>query len=288
MTHDGPGIRTVVFLKGCPLRCFWCSSPQTWHPYREVIFFGGRCIRCNKCKEVCPEGAISSSEEGKKINRKRCTRCGKCVSICPTGALEFVGHNMSVEDVINEVRKCETFWFYSNSGVTISGGEPLMQIDFVVSILKKLKSLGHHTAVETAGHVKWENLKRALEYTDLLLHDLKHMDPEKHKEITTHSNELILENLRKVAKRNDVRTVITFPVILGVNDSEKNIGDMINFMKENKLNEVDIFPFHNLGQHEYDELEMEYPAKDLPLPSEEKINEVTKIFTQNGIDSVDW
>jgi len=283
MLHDGPGIRTVIFLKGCPLRCLWCSSPQTWEKELQIIWKKDKCIGCNRCIEVCPQQAIVMSGEGKKVIYEKCTKCGKCIDNCPIGALEYDGAIFSVEEAIKEVLKDEIFYRRSGGGITLSGGEPTYQFQFSKSLLMQLKKKGIHTAVESCGFVKWERFKEVLKYVDTLLIDIKHMDSQKHRLFTGKSNVQILENI-KLAKKNDLcEILIRYPVIPAYNDSMDNIKSMINFMKETGLEKIDIFPFHKLGEHEYEELGREYPMKNIEVPSEERIEEIKEYFRTKGI-----
>lgn len=286
MIHDGPGIRTVVFMKGCPLRCLWCSSPQTWSSEPAVIFVKSRCIGCGLCIEECPEGAIEEFGELKRIDRGTCTLCGRCTEMCPTEALQFDGSVMTLSEVMETIEKDRAFYDKSGGGVTFSGGEPVYQWEFLREMLKSCKQMGIHTALETTGHVEWPVFEQVLAYTDLLLYDVKHTDPQEHAKFTGQSNELIFNNLRKISSMDEISIEIHFPVIPGHNDSQDNIDALLALMKSLNLRRIDLFPFHLLGSHEYEELGIEYAMKDTKIPPDEDIGRIRKYIVSRGFELV--
>jgi len=246
--HDGPGIRTLVFMKGCPLRCLWCANPESQKRLPEVGFAEKNCIKCGRCLELCPVGAITESRKGREINREVCTSCGKCAEVCPTGALILWGREMTVKEVMEEVQKDIPFYLTSGGGVTISGGEPMMQSEFVGILLEECHRNGLHTAIETSGYANWESFERVLRHLNLVFYDLKQMDPVKHKEFTGVSNKLILENAKKIDSKG-ISMIIRIPIIPGYTDSEENIREIAKFTKELKtVREVNLLPYHRLGE----------------------------------------
>jgi pyruvate formate lyase activating enzyme len=215
--HDGPGIRTVVFMKGCPLRCTWCSSPESQRSVREVLHLEPYCKRCGKCVVECPLAAVTLSEKGVEIDRRVCSDCGLCVEICLGGAMQAKGNRMTVDEVLEEVMQDELFYRRSNGGVTISGGEVLTQAEFATEFLRRAKEQGLHTAMETSGYAQWETLGRLMTYLDLVYVDIKHMDPLIHFELTGVRNEVILENVRRVS--TICPTIIRIPIVPDLEES---------------------------------------------------------------------
>jgi len=258
--NDGPGIRTLVFLKGCPLRCLWCCNPEGQESYPQLLFFSSKCAGCGKCLEVCPTGATFLSKNKKiKINRKICTNCGKCVEACLFGARVIFGKYMTVKEVMDEVLKDLAFYQNSGGGVTLSGGEVTMQPEFAREILKICSSkYSLNTAIETSGHCKWENLREILEFTDLVLFDLKHIDLAKHMEGTKVDNTLILKNVKKIAEMR-IPMIIRVAVIPGYNDSENHMKELIEFVKDLKtVKKIHFLPYHELGSVKYKKLGRKY------------------------------
>jgi pyruvate formate lyase activating enzyme len=272
--HDGPGIRTTIFLKGCPLRCEWCHSPESQNLNPELLIHQDRCIGCGRCLEVCKLGAISSPGE---IDRKKCSLCGECAEACYAGALELLGKKMSTDQLMEIVEKDRELLMSSGGGVTLSGGEPMMQSGFAVELLRRLKETGYHTTLDTSGYTPWEKLKQALEYTDLVLYDLKHMDSLKHKQRTSVSNDLIFENLIKTSK-NGNNIWIRVPLIPRINDDEENLRELADYVKELEVERTYILPYHTLGVAKYAALDREYGLKIEPH-SFERLKEIKELVT---------
>lgn len=281
--HDGPGIRTTVFFKGCPLSCKWCSNPESMKAYPEIMTYDIRCIKCGKCIESCPVGAISVIDDIRRIDRDKCDLCLECVEVCPSTAIEQVGRYMSVEEVMEEIEKDRLFYLNSGGGVTLSGGEPLAQWEFVLHILKLCKQRGIHTALDTSGYAPWETMDRVLDYVDLVLYDIKHLDPAAHKEGTGRNNELILENVAKTVKK--VKTWLRIPVIPDFNDSEAHFERLAQFSAtlNREVEKVSLLPYHNWAEQKYERLGKSYPLKGMPTLAEEHLLKLERIIESHAL-----
>lgn len=278
--NDGPGIRTTVFMKGCPLRCLWCHNPESQRMVRELMFFANRCKLCGICTEVCPNGVHTL--EPRRVRFEKCSLCGKCVGKCPYEALQIVGSWKTVEEVLNEIEKDAAFYRVSQGGITISGGEPTMQPDFVLSLCQELKKKEFHVALDTSGYCRWEQLKKILSFTDLVMLDIKHINSEVHRKLTGVDNNLIIDNMRRIlAIGKDL--IVRFPLIPGYNDEIGHIVELSSFLKSSGVKEIDLVPYHTLGVPKYAQLGMTYPLKDLKKPVEEYLNNRINFFEQQGI-----
>lgn len=244
--HDGPGIRTLVFFKGCPLRCPWCSNPESQRFEPELFFHPERCIGCQKCLQVCPRGAIGITDGKISFNRDRCQNCGQCSSVCYAEARVMKGRQMRADEVVEEVLKDSLFYINSGGGVTLGGGEPLAQADFAAAILKRCKMKGLHTAVETAGHVPWLEMEKVLSYTDLFLYDVKHMDSDKHSKMIGVDNQLILANLGRLVGANK-QVVVCTPLIPGFTDTIRQIRAIARYIARMGIRQVHLLPYHRFG-----------------------------------------
>ena len=296
--QDGPGIRTTVFLKGCPLRCPWCHSPESQQFYSQLSWMSMRCIgieKCSKCLSACPKSAIlagktthhaATQEEIQliQIDRGLCDNCGNCTAVCYQKALYISGTDYTVEEVLKRVCKDMPFYENSGGGVTISGGEPLSQPDFVLEFLKRLKECKIHTALDTTGHVAGEILERVLPYTDLFLYDLKHMDSEQHRLVTGVANERILENAQKIASAG-AKIQIRIPVIPDFNDSEESIRKTGMFCKSlgSAVTVVQLLPYHNLGVMKYQRIDNRRMVLEAEPPSENKILSLKNLLESLGL-----
>jgi pyruvate formate lyase activating enzyme len=279
-TEDGPGLRTTVFLKGCPLRCLWCSNPESQRFPVQLLVFEDLCIGCGHCAEVCPAGAIVRN--GDKFNRDTaiCTDCGACVPGCPSKARVMSGEEMTVEEVMKIVRRDELFYSNSGGGVTVGGGEPTSAGDFLLELLRAARDANLHVCVDTCGFCPEDRFKQVVELTDLFLFDCKHMDPEKHKDLTGVDNAQILANLRTALRsKADVR--IRIPLMPGLNDSEGNIAAMAEFLREYSHMEVDVLPCHAFGRSKYAALNLQQP--EVQAYPAEALNEVLAIFERHGL-----
>jgi pyruvate formate lyase activating enzyme len=280
--HDGPGIRTIVFLKGCPLNCLWCSNPESQDPSPTLITRDIKCKRCGGCAEVCPNQAISVDEDvGRKINWVACNQCLLCVEECIFQALNICGESMSVGEVLDEVLKDRQFYENSGGGVTLSGGEPLQQWDFALNLCKIFKENQLHTAIETTGYVKLEYLQKILNYVDLILYDIKHTDPEKHRKGTGNDNKLILDNLREIS--GNVSIWIRMPLIAGYNDSTENITNLVTLAKEVGAEKISLLPYHEGGKSKCEQIGKNYSMPEASSPPEENIQELQKLINSLGM-----
>jgi len=264
--HDGPGIRTLVFMKGCPLRCQWCCNPECLISNPEAEFYKSKCIKCGTCVEICKRNAINPDlelESGFKVNKDLCNECGECVKACPVEALKFVGKVVSVDEVFNKVKKDRPFYLTSRGGLTISGGEPLYQIQFTRLLLKRAYEDGINTAIETCGNVPWNHCEQVLPYLDTILYDIKHMDPVKHKQRTGVSNRLILDNLKKLSNTG-VSIIVRLPLIPQFNLGQDNAVRIAEFISTlQNVVEINLLPFHQLGKDKYRRLGREYSLENL-------------------------
>jgi len=286
--HDGPGIRTIVFLKGCPLRCVWCCNPESQAAYIQIGWFAKNCIFCEKCVAACPYQAITTkiSNEGKVrvFDLDKCRQCEikECVKVCPSKAIVKFGNEKTVDEVMKTVKKDGLFYKNSKGGITVSGGEPLVQADFVRDLLAESKKMGYNTAIETSSYSSWNNFEKILEFTDLFLCDLKHMDDELHSSMTGASNAVILKNLERLSKTaKEVK--IRVPVIPGFNGNVASIRDICIFSKEIGVDELHLLPYHRLGRAKYDKLFLKYDIEDIMPPSKELMADLESVAINCGL-----
>lgn len=280
--HDGPGIRTTVFLKGCPLRCKWCANPESINPYPEIFFREERCNQCGNCLEACSRKAITINESGVQIDRTKCDSCLKCEEVCHTSAISRIGKKITVEEVVTEVMLDEPFYNNSGGGITISGGEPLYQAKFTLNLLKECKNRSLHTALDTSGYAKWEVLDEILNYTDLVLFDIKHLNQEEHQKGTGLGNELILTNLEKILKKGK-RVWARIPVIPNYNNSHQYIETLEKFLSRKPIEKVSLLKYHEWGRHKYKLLGREYPLREAPPISDGKMQSLKSILESHGL-----
>ena len=291
-THDGPGIRTNVFLKGCSLRCKWCSNPESIHLKPELGYKPGSCIgekQCGYClKDVCPELAIfivgsgDRPDDKVRINWDLCTNCGKCVDVCPTKALYLFGQEMSVEQVLDEVEQDSAFYSESGGGMTLSGGECQLQPDFSAALLAWAHERGINTAIETAFNVPWTSVEKVLPHVDVVLHDHKLTDPERHRKWTGVDNKRILENIRRAYETFPDKTFIArTPVIPGVNDDEEHIRAVLAFIKPfNNVVDYELLPYMRFGESKYGFLGRIYEMQDFNPPTPETLKRLQAVIDE--------
>ncbi len=281
--HDGSGIRTLVFLQGCPLACRWCSNPEGQVHLPELAFNASKCIgtvECGKCVPACGARAIVHSDDGKvEIDRERCNDCGDCVDACPARALELFGRTMSVDEVMGVVEEDSSFYARSGGGLTLSGGEPLAQAGFALALLKAARSRGIDTALETSGHCRWEDLKDVCRHVDQVFFDIKSVDCAKHEDHVGVGNRRILGNLRKLCEHfPDLSIVVRTPIVPGFNDSPGDVGAIADFVKELPgPRRYELLPYHGFGESKYRQLGKEYPLRELEAPSEQQMARLREV-----------
>jgi pyruvate formate lyase activating enzyme len=299
--HDGPGIRLTCFMKGCPLRCLWCHSPESQEFFTELNWMEIKCVgveKCGACLNVCPHGAVSPGAKKKSlqgdgeiqlvtVDRDKCDNCGKCAQACTAKALYMCGNDYTVEELMQRIRRDVPFYKRSGGGVTISGGECLSQPEYLLAVLKQCKEEGIHTAVDTTGFAKWEVIEPIIPYTDIFLYDLKHMDSQMHKRGTGIPNELILENARKIAAAGG-KFMIRIPVMPLYNDSEEDFAKFGAFIRElgEAVEVTQLLPYHNLGVVKWERLQRKAPVLEATAPSDEFMQKRKKQLEDIGLNVI--
>lgn len=284
--HDGPGIRTTIFFKGCPLHCLWCHNPEGIDRRPELLLRSARCARCYDCVKACPKNALSPGADGGPVavDRSLCDRCGACLDACAYGALEIAGRQATVADVVAEAERDRVFYESSGGGVTLSGGEPLAQPEFALALLEALKARGLGTVLDTSGAVEGDILDRAADLSDLILYDLKTMDEAAHRRFVKTDNARILENLRRLNRRGRPLW-IRIPLAAGVNDGEENIDASIRFLKTlASVRRVDLLKYHRGGEEKYRNLGRAADFEIFEPPSDERMEDIRRAFAKAGFN----
>lgn len=283
--HDGPGIRTTVFLQGCPLTCSWCQNPEAMLKRPQLFFDGDKCKGCGRCVEVCPEGAIHLIDGKSRTDRQLCIGHGACVVVCPSEARSMIGRQATAQEIFREVEADAIFYQRSGGGITVSGGEPLAQPKLAAELLKLCKNAGFHTTLDTSGFAKWPVARSVLKYVDLVLYDFKHMDPSEHKRLTGVSNDLILDNARKIHHELSIPIWARIPIIPGYNDTPENIEATANFIAEELSTSVpvNLNPYHRFGEAKHERLERPAQEFSSSIPTDEHLNDIAATFRSHGL-----
>jgi pyruvate formate lyase activating enzyme len=284
--HDGPGIRTTAFLKGCPLRCVWCQNPESQTMRPEIFFVSENCTGCGACAQACPQGAIEIIEGRSRTNRTLCLGCGKCAEVCPNEARNLMGRNVTAHDVFEELAADEIFYQRSDGGVTLSGGEPLAQPELATAVLRLCKEASIHTALDTCGYAPWETMRQVLEHVDLVLYDFKHMDAEQHERCTGVSNEVILENAKRIHHELGIPMLARVPVIPGYNDAAENSVATALFIATELGDStgVHLLPYHRLGETKHERMEQQNRSLAAEPPSDEQMEAIRELFESFGLE----
>jgi pyruvate formate lyase activating enzyme len=283
--HHGPGIRTAIFLKGCPLKCLWCSSPHLQKRIPEILHDTGKCRKCRTCVKLCPQNAIAYDDLNTiRIDQAKCDECGLCVENCPHGALILTGKYYSVEGLLTEVEKDASLYRRSDGGVTVSGGEPAMQPGFISAFLNRCKQEHLHTAMETSGYASWRIMKSLIASLDLVYFDIKHMNDQTHRQLTGVSNQVILENIKRTVEHRPV--ILRIPTVPGLNDAFDNIVDTATFARSlgDHVIRIELLPFHKLAEGMYRRLDAEYSFGDLQPFDEETIGRIRDQIAYYGLN----
>ncbi|WP_378957156.1 trans-4-hydroxy-L-proline dehydratase activase [Pelosinus sp. sgz500959] len=277
--HDGPGIRTTLFFKGCPLACQWCHNPESQSYGNEILVNSERCTGCGRCQKNCPQGAIEIVEKQVIWDVTKCIQCGNCVNGCYYDGRQFVGKTYTVQDLMIEIEKDRPFYEQSGGGVTLSGGEVMTHIDFVEELVKACKEQGISVAIDTCGYAPQENFMRIMEYIDVFLYDLKCVDHKLHRQYTGKNNNLILENLKFLSDRG-ANINLRLPLIAGINTDDRHIQQIIDVIADLRISSINLLPYHNMGTGKYKKINMEYVGERFTRPSDERLAQIQDIFAQ--------
>ena len=277
--HDGPGIRTTVFFKGCPLRCAWCHNPESQDFAPELLVNAEKCTSCRQCLPTCPAGAIRATGEGIVTDRASCRACGSCVDECLKGAREIAGHQATITELLAEIEKDRVFYEQSGGGVTLSGGEVLCQPEAARELAQACQIRGIHVAIDTCGHAPYENLARLLDCADLFLYDLKHLDSLRHRKFTGQDNHLILDNLLRLSATGQ-SIHLRIPLIENFNADDAHIESVARFVRQLNLSRIDLLPYHNTGSSKYERLSRRYDTAGFAAPTPERLARIAAVLRQ--------
>ena len=282
--HDGDGVRTTVFFKGCPLSCVWCHNPETQRFYAEMMVDRDKCLHCGVCEKVCPNGAVAMKDGFPEFDHEKCTQCGKCEKFCTAVGREVVGKEMTVKELVKELKKDRMFYEDSGGGVTLSGGEVMsMDLDYLLSLVKALDREDINVTIDTCGYTPWEKFEAILPYIGTFLYDVKVMDPELHEKYIGVKNDLILDNLIKLSAAGG-RIYIRIPTVKEVNGTDENMQATIDFLKKNDIHvaQVNLLPYHNTGSGKYSKIGKTYEGTELHAPSQEEMEHFAQMFKDAG------
>lgn len=275
--HDGPGIRTTIFFKGCPLACRWCHNPESQSYHTEIMINPDHCTQCGQCEQNCPEQAITWQHDKLVYNRGRCNVCGTCIDTCYNNARELVGKEYTVPELMLEIEKDHSFYEHSGGGVTLSGGEVMVQIDFVEQLIKACRNRGISVVIDTCGYAPSGNFLRIVNAVDLFLYDIKLMEPDLHHQYTGQDNALILSNLRLVSDQGG-KIDLRLPLIEGINTRDEDIQRVIDFARPLHIYSIHLLPYHDIGKGKYHKLSVEYCGDNFITPSSERLQEIAAMF----------
>ena len=279
--HDGPGIRTTVFFKGCPLSCLWCHNPESQNFKKETMISKDKCTSCGRCITQCNNHVIKLCNNQIVNDFDKCISCGNCLDFCFNNARELVGEELTVAEIIKEIEKDRVFYEASNGGVTFSGGEAMCQIEALEDMARSCKEKGISVAVDTCGYAPFSSFERIMDNVDLFLYDIKLMDNELHKKYVGTDNGIILENLIKLSERG-ANINLRIPVISGINDDNETMESIIKFIENTNISDVNLLPYHDIAKNKYGKLGKEYKVDLMSRPSEERMEEIKKMFEKNG------
>ena len=282
--HDGPGIRSTVFLQGCPLRCPWCANPESQTIGRHLMYQEQKCVQCGACAAHCPQQAIQLRGEQLIFDRQRCIQCGTCAEVCLNGAIHYIGMKTSVEDIVGILKRDEAYYRESGGGVTFSGGEPFVQFDALKALLGACHKLGYHTAIETTGNTSWEKMLDVLPLVDLFLFDMKHCDPDWITVVTGGDGWQIQDNFEKLARIAADKIITRVPVIPDYNFTEETLCRIFRFVADRGVKRVDLLPYHTLGTDKYMQLGREYLMGDIRMLPKKDLWSYIAIGKEYGLE----